>query len=528
MFRILLLIVLLAYTSVYGQKAKKHLHKKHHDIDKVLEYCKSIDEGDELNAIYDKYYYSANEYDSTILKVEEYFTRTGEKPSSNDYYILGKCYTKQGTEAKAIRYFHYCIADTNYAKQYIFFSSPQRNACISLSEIYNNNHNYDSALYYLHLAEGRFPFPNFCHTEYSAARSYISNAILFAQYFEKLNQIDSAISYLTPVVFEAVGWDVGYGSLYRDCGFKLDTILTYYISLLHKRYKSDFSDTLYLDNPFQSDELGSIYYNYSNACDSITLKVEEYFVRTGKKPFSRDYYNLGECYAKLGAEANAIRYFRYCIADSNKTKQHRIFSYPERNACISLSEIYYNNHNYDSALYYLRLAERQFKYRTIFGGEGSLEDTVSILVKFAKNFEQLNQLDSAIMYLAPVAFKYMNYIAKGFIGNDTQFDSIPRYYISLLRKRYSKAELKTMMATSLGNLRYEITEDTTFKSKYRDEKRMCIYCSLDFAGTRVVLDDYSYSYNYKKQKGRVPELLAKKHFLEEVQSTSVYKAIMEE
>jgi tetratricopeptide (TPR) repeat protein len=140
--------------------------------------------------------YQNDKFDSAIIYYKELLNQ--QIDNRDDYYFmqLGKCYFELKEFENSKKYFLNCLTviDTVYKNNYA-----QRESCFGLSEIYQLENNYEASLNILKLAEAKFPHRKICNAGEFERKMILNND--FSLCFEKLNMIDSAITYLTPYMF---------------------------------------------------------------------------------------------------------------------------------------------------------------------------------------------------------------------------------------------------------------------------------------------------------------------------------------
>ena len=140
--------------------------------------------------------YQNDKFDSAVIYYKELLNQ--QIDNRDDYYFmqLGKCYFELKEFEKSKKSFLNCltVVDTVFKNNY-----PQRESCFGLSEIYQLENNYEASLHILELAEAKFPHRKICNAGEFERKMILNDKFSFC--FEKLNMIDSAITYLTPYMF---------------------------------------------------------------------------------------------------------------------------------------------------------------------------------------------------------------------------------------------------------------------------------------------------------------------------------------
>ncbi len=241
-------------------------------------------------------YYLINKFDSALY----YYQKVDVISSDRRPYLnaqIGKCYKGIGKIALAKASFLEAIKDSFTVKRTYF---GQRSACHVLVDIFMAEGNYSKALDYLKLAERKFPHYRICGA--GEFERKVTLTYKFAQCYEKLNQLDSAIKYMSPYVF-AKTEDVTLDSLDY-----INTIEYYYTILKQKYSECELKSSLdaavqkaYYKKTFDFESYRSDpkYKNYVVECyieflgNRITLENSGYEANSwGGEPvlvFTKDY-----------------------------------------------------------------------------------------------------------------------------------------------------------------------------------------------------------------------------------------------
>jgi tetratricopeptide (TPR) repeat protein len=168
-------------------------------------------------------FYMDKQFDSAAIYYEQVVElATEDNPA---YYLgqLGDCYKKIGNRDRAKENYLKCLSDTAKSQHF----SPKRDCAHGLADLYLKEEKYGEALRYLQLAENNFPHFRICSNGEFERETNLNYK--FSQCFEGLNQIDSAIYYLTPYMFNKAE------NLLMD-SLEYLQINEYYIGLLKKKY----------------------------------------------------------------------------------------------------------------------------------------------------------------------------------------------------------------------------------------------------------------------------------------------------
>ena len=137
---------------------------------------------------------------------------------------------------------------------------------------------------------------------------------------------------------------------------------------------------------------------------------------------------------------------------------------------------------------------------------GDFERKINLNYKYAKCFEGIQQVDSAINYLTPYVFGK----AKDIMYNRLEYLSIINYYYTLLRTKYSGCEISSLLHSAIQNLFYKREVDVEKKIKYPENTFYNVKCYMLFMGCRVVLFDSEYDLSSWGAKSA--ELFSKESF----------------
>lgn len=222
---------------------------------------------------------------------------------------------------------------------------------------------------------------------------------------------------------------------------------------------------------------------------------------------------LGSCYMKLKRFDMAKVAFNKCLL--NTTVEYASpFSVPKRSCCHQLSTIYFEEENFEKALFYLKLAEQKYPHFRICSN-GEFERKMELNYKFAQCFKGLNQIDSAISYLTPFMFSSVERpIAKEVQG----------FYLDLITQKYSKSKLKYLLTEAIENLHYDKSLDTSMNRYSSEYIWYNIDCSFEFLGSTVIL--YDGGYESKSWGGEPVYTFTKAYYLDYLSTTEVYQKLI--
>jgi tetratricopeptide (TPR) repeat protein len=145
------------------------------------------------------------------------------------------------------------------------YSNYRHRASVILSEIYHNQNMYDTALYYFSLSDTLYPYHHFCGNE--TAANEIQTALIYANLYQKLNNIDKAIEVLLPAYYNTGLADNS------QVVFELKTLLKKRKNLkreLDKALKTIYTDTFQSD----SDIYTTYYIKFLNQSFSVGYEIE--------------------------------------------------------------------------------------------------------------------------------------------------------------------------------------------------------------------------------------------------------------
>ena len=206
------------------------------------------------------------------------------------------------------------------------------------------------------------------------------------------------------------------------------------------------------------------------------------------------YSQIGKCYQEMNKNDSAKSFYKRCLSFPLSSN---FLASPQRKSCLGISELFISEHKYELAIEYLRLAEKEYPFRKICNA-GEFERNLILKVEFAKCYEGLNKIDSAISFLTP----YMFQPAEDLTIDSLEYINYLDYYFKLLSLKYNKCELKKILNQSLSNIYYKKELDTSIINTANAWHE--IYCSINFLGAKVIIsnviyDNISWSEEAKKE-----------------------------
>jgi tetratricopeptide (TPR) repeat protein len=245
-----------------------------------------------------------------------------------------------------------------------------------------------------------------------------------------------------------------------------------------------------------------------------------YYQKLIQKPkFSNDPYYLkqiGDCYSHLNLPSKAKENYLKCVQDASAG----LLS-PKRDCSLQLAEVYISEIKYDSALYYIQLAEKQWPHLRICSA-GEFERETQINYKFAICFNGTGQLDSAIKYITPYAFSASDRL-EPFVDS-TEYKKIVDFYLTLLGKNNSDQEIKNEFHRAVDNLTYIKELDKESKEKYPEDNWYNVNCYLDIFGERITLVDGGYEAT--SWGGEPVKAYSKESLIETLKESVAFREIM--
>lgn len=263
-------------------------------------------------------------------------------------------------------------------------------------------------------------------------------------------------------------------------------------------------------------------YFYTGKYRMALNKLTDFFNKTQQTPTPFDLEQIGECYQGIHQLNSAIMYYHMCLADTN-TMSATNWDPPQLSACYQISDVYRGKQMYDSALYYLNKATNEFLDLSICGNNSTLYHA-SLQESFARCFEGMNELDSAINHLTPYMFAN---IQRDVLGLNF-YEKNCNYFLSLLYKRYTKEQLQNYLSQTINSICYESNFDTTH-ARVDNYTRCTIHCSTQFIGESIILCGVTMSHHgtkYNSVETKFPWYWTQNFIEYELKNTYVYKEIM--
>ena len=257
------------------------------------------------------------------------------------------------------------------------------------------------------------------------------------------------------------------------------------------------------------DETAFDYY-LDHKYDSAIILYERLLQRTKSGNAGAHEY-LGKCYTAIGKPEIAITHFYECLNDTSES-QLRL-----RGCCLGISRAFNKVDSHQKALRYLEMAQQKYPYRAICSN-GEFSRKARIKYRYAKCFEGLQQIDSAIKYLTPYVFGR----PKDVVMDSMRYLEIVHYYHDLIGKTYSDSVLKQHLKSALANLHYKKTDIKAYKSREGNWKSLEVY--FHFLGTKVVI--YDIRYEAESWGGEPVERLSESKFRRIIQNLPAYKMII--
>jgi tetratricopeptide (TPR) repeat protein len=157
------------------------------------------------------------------------------------------------------------------------------------------------------------------------------------------------------------------------------------------------------------DEAGKLCENreYEKALQAYKYIVDHY---PKNELYPKSFYNMGYVYFNQGRFDKAMPVFNTILHSNFNEKEElggNIMDDPYTNykhrVCELLSEIYYRQKNYDSALYYFALSDTAHPYLHFCGNEHASNDVYTAL-RYANIYKKIKQPGKAIEKLLPAVF----------------------------------------------------------------------------------------------------------------------------
>jgi tetratricopeptide (TPR) repeat protein len=226
-------------------------------------------------------------------------------------------------------------------------------------------------------------------------------------------------------------------------------------------------------------------------------------------------YQLGNCYKELGKFEIAKKFYTLTIKDS--TTIDKIY-FSQRSSCLEMANIFLNEKEFAKSLDFLKLAERKFPHHRICSA-GEFERKIKMKYEFAKCFEGLNQVDSAIIYLTPYMFAKTENISIDSI----EYLKILNFYYEKLNLKISSCEISSAMTLSIQNIFYNKADDSASNRIDPNNNHYEVECYLTFFGSKIWL--LNNGYDTKSWGGDPVLFFTKEYALKEFYETPMMKII---
>jgi len=214
--------------------------------------------------------------------------------------------------------------------------------------------------------------------------------------------------------------------------------------------------------------------------------IKLYRAKLARKVTMYDQFMLGLCYIELDSTALAKQEFEKVIA----SKDEHFLDNIKVDCCARVAKLYLNEKDYRKALYYYQL------YAAIFE-KAKFADVNWARFHFfnandqARCYTALGLTDSAIMVMTPYMFytykalTQLMFVSPNYSNpkDSLQHDSVSRFYISLLQKRYSNRRIKAEFEKAERSFMF--AEDRRPVDQYGFIWEN-IKCSVDIYGVHVV------------------------------------------
>ncbi len=226
---------------------------------------------------------------------------------------------------------------------------------------------------------------------------------------------------------------------------------------------------------------------------------------------------IGDCHFKLGEIEEAKEVLLQCLNDSLELPIRP----PQRKCCHVLADLYLADSQPDSAHYYLKLAEEKWPHVRI-QHDGEWERKMALAYQFAKCYRGLGQLDSAISYLTPYAFKDPSLELLLFSQ-----DSFPRMvdcYIEMLFERYGPKVVKTKLQQGIDSMIYQEGVQIGIRGDLLEYQFYHEVCYFEWLGDTVTLFS-SYS-PIRPNREKPQRRYSKELGVKELKQTLIYRKVM--
>jgi tetratricopeptide (TPR) repeat protein len=182
-----------------------------------------------------------------------------------------------------------------------------------------------------------------------------------------------------------------------------------------------------------------------------------------------------------------------------------------RRCYLKLADIYISEKKYDTALINLKIAESKYPLFSICNA-GRFEEKYLLNYQFAQCYAGLGQLDSAISVLTPNMFVKQ----KDVYIDSLEYETINKFYLKIITKKYSKAELKTKLNKAINEVVY-------IKQKNKEFDDLTdIQCYFLFLNCRI--DLFKSSIDVSSWHESII-FLSKEYLCKDAKETETYKKI---
>ena len=185
---------------------------------------------------------------------------------------------------------------------------------------------------------------------------------------------------------------------------------------------------------------------------------------------------IGSCYLEKRYTELAKNYFILSlrIPDSLDTHSER--------ACLKIGDIFLAAVDYSKALAYYDSSTSYYRTKVLrMSRHRFREGNIETIYKKAICFDKLNRLDTAINILTPYIFiDFDNYIIES-----TNPVNIVDFYLTLLRKKYNKKQIRNEFKQAMNGITYKREVDSFMYQRNPEWKYILIDCSFDFLDKKV-------------------------------------------
>lgn len=268
----------------------------------------------------------------------------------------------------------------------------------------------------------------------------------------------------------------------------------------------------------QAENLSNKAFEFYIHSENIDSAIFYYKLLQNQFPYYRPgytFYQIGSCFLEKGDAEKAKSLFLHSMALSDT-----LDSYPE-GATLKIANIFFEEHNFQQALNYYDSSTSIYRNRNKYASthQFSREGNYLTVYRKALCFEKLNQTDTAIRILTPRMFK-----RKEDVHIDSkEYKNMLDFYLILLRKKYTKKEIKNEFKIAMRQLTYKRENDTTFYKNNQEWKSIFIDCYFYFFDKKVIV--YSGGIGVKNFSEGIPKFYKKEYLLKELSESSTYKKL---